>query len=233
MEVKKVSFAHRYNRRMTTHAVGDDSDQITLTPKRLDGLQDGVFAIVMTLIVLEMRLPEAASGAELRHHLAEMLPLIITYIVTFMNLGIYWVGQVLQMHSIERSDRAFLWIQIIFLLFISVLPFSSSLLGRYPDEQISAIVYGVNMIGVGLSSFWGWCYASHHHRLTTHALTPSFIRSVKRRILVAPVAAVIAIALSFFTMRLSILCYLLVLPYYIIPGKIDRVWRQKAVPHDH
>ncbi len=233
MEVKKVSIAIRYNQRMTSHGFSRVTDQITLTPKRIDGLQDGVFAIVMTLLVLEMRLPEAAPGHEIQEHLVEMLPLFTTYVITFMNLGIYWVGQVLQMHAIERSDRTFMWMQIFFLLFISVLPFSSSLLGRYPDEQISSIVYGMNMIAVGLMSCLGWRYASHHHRLTSHDLTPSFIRSVTWRILVAPVAALIAILLSFVTMRLSILCYLLVLPYYIIPGRVDRVWRQAAVPHDH
>lgn len=218
---------------MTPHDDSTTSDQFTLTPRRLEALQDGVFAIVMTLLVFDMKVPEGALGAGIHGYLASMFPLVVTYVVTFMNLGIYWVGQVLQMHSIERSDRAFMWIQILFLLFISMLPFSSSLLGRYPDEQISSILYGCNMIGVGIVSFWGWCYAARHHRLTSHSVTSEFSRSVKRRILVAPVAALIAILLSYFTMRLSILCYLLVLPYYIIPGRIDRVWRQTAVPHEH
>lgn len=216
---------------MTTHAHSHESYQVTLTSKRLEGLQDGVFAIVMTLLVLEMKLPEAAPGADLSHELISLLPTIATYVITFLNLGIYWVGQVLQMHAIERSDRIFLWIQIIFLMTISVLPFTSSLLGKFPDEQISSVVYGLNMFAVGCLSYIGWTYASTHHRLTSHNVTEEFSQSVKRRILVAPAAALLAIGLSFLTMRLSVLCYLLVLPYYIVPGRIDRVWRQEAVPH--
>lgn len=218
---------------MTTNSSHSHEARFTLTPRRIESLQDGVFAIVMTLLVLEMHLPEAQTDAEMRHELMNTLPIFLTYVITFVNLGIYWVGQQIQFHSIERSDRSFAWIHIMFLMFVSLLPFSSSLLGRYPNDQMAALVYGVNLIAVGLSSYVGWCYASYHHRLTSHDISEELIESVKTRILVAPVTALVAIGLSFFNLRLSELCYLLVLPYYIIPGRIDKFWKQKAIPHEH
>ena len=204
-----------------------------LTPKRIEGLQDGVFAIVMTLLVLEMHVPEAKSGPELRHALAETLPILITYVMTFVNLGIYWVGQQIQFQIIERSDRVFAWIHVLFLMFVSLLPFTSAILGKHSFEQTASLVYGLNLIAIGITSYAGWAYASRYHRLTTHDISDELVESVKRRILVAPVAALVAILLSFFSMTLSNLCYLIILPYYIFPGQIDRFWQQRAVPHKH
>jgi len=96
---------------------------------------------------------------------------------------------------------------------------------------MASLIYGVNLIAVGLRSYIGWCYASHHHRLTTHDLSEELVESVKNRILVAPVAALFSIGLSFFNLRLSELCYLLVVPYYILPGRIDKFWKQRTIPH--
>lgn len=213
------------------HTPSNSPSSFSLTPRRIEGLQDGVFAIVMTLLVLEIKIPEISNTAEMSHELMALLPIFLTYFITFINLGIYWVGQQIQFHSIERSDRIFSWIHITFLMFISLLPFSSAFLGRYPDEQIASLVYGINLCAVGLMSYAGWRYASSHHRLTTHRISDAMIHSVNRRILVAPIAAIVAMILSFISVPLSELCYVLILPYYIFPGKIDRFWSQKAIPH--
>ena len=174
------------------HTPSASTTSFALTPRRIEGLQDGVFAIVMTLLVLEIKIPEITNTAEISHELMALLPIFLTYFITFINLGIYWVGQQIQFHSIERSDRIFSWIHISFLMFISLLPFSSAFLGRYPDQQIASLVYGINLCAVGLMSYAGWRYASSHHRLTTHRLSDTMIHSVSHRILVAPVAAVVA-----------------------------------------
>ncbi len=209
------------------------TEQTALTPKRIEALHDGVFAIVMTLLVLELKIPEADDSAHLSAELLKLLPVVIAYVVTFANLGIYWIGQQIQFHFIERSDRAFSWIHILFLLLISLLPFSSGLLGLHPMNQIASMLYGINLIAVGLVSYGSWCYATHHHRLTSHTINNSFVKNVKRRILAAPFVALLAILLSFVSVTGSLLLYLLIVPYYIYPGRVDSLWRQKAVPHAH
>lgn len=210
-----------------------DVEHMALSPKRIEALHDGVFAIVMTLLVLEMKIPEVHGHEALHQAIFGLLPIVITYVVTFINLGIYWVGMQILFHFIERSDRAFSWLNILFLMLVSLLPFSSALLGTYSDDQWSFIIYGINLIGIGLSMYASWHYASMHHRLTVHSITPKFIREVKVRIVIAPIFALLAIGLSFVAMKLSLICYLILLPYYIYPGRIDHFWKQAAVPHQH
>lgn len=215
------------------HNSHDATEQTALTPKRIEALHDGVFAIVMTLLILELKIPEVHDSEHLHAELLALLPIVISYVITFVNLGIYWVGQQIQFHFIERSDRAFSWIHVLFLMLVSVLPFSSALLGHYPSDQIVSILYGLNLIAIGLVSYGSWRYATHHHRLTVHTIDDTFVKKVNRRILAAPVAALIAILLSFVSMTGSLLVYLLIVPYYIFPGRVDRFWRQEAVPHTH
>ena len=208
-----------------------ENERITLSTKRIEALHDGVFAIVMTLMVFEIKVPTLHSSAEITTELFGLLPVFLSYVISFVNLGIYWIGQHIQQHYIVASDRVFAWINILFLMLISLLPFSSAMLGEHSDVQLSYIMYGTNLIAIGLVSGWSWCYATHHHRLTEHSINPTFVRAVKRRILVGPIVCVLAIIASFFTMRLSLLLYVLILPYYIFPGRIDKIWQREAVPH--
>jgi uncharacterized membrane protein len=214
------------------HGVAGDDDAF-LKPNRLEALQDGVFAIVMTLLVLELKIPEDLHGdGELWAYMRDLWPVFFSYVVTFVNLGVFWVGQHAQYHFIKYSDRAVLWINIAFLLLVSLLPFSTALLGRYGNDQVPCILYGLNVIAIGLASFWHWCYASHHHRLTSHDVSAGLTRGIKRRILVAPCVSVIAILASFLSPMLSLVLYLLLPIYYIWPGRVDQLWMRPAVPHD-
>ncbi len=202
-----------------------------LSTHRIQGLQDALFAIVLTLLVLEMRVPEG-GGEELIHGLQELWPVYFSYVVTFLNIGVFWVGQHAQFYYIKATDRVLLWINLLFMMFISVLPFTTALLGEHPDEIITYVLYGLNLMVVGLFSYWHWAYAVHHHRLTNHDLTKATIRAVNFRILVAPFICLIAIAAAYINTSVSLAFYLLLPVYYIRPGKIDEVWRRTAVPHE-
>lgn len=204
----------------------------SLTTHRVEALHDGVFAIVMTLLVLEFKLPELTEGYHLSDMLIEQWPTFLSYVITFVNLGIYWVGQHTQFHYIRATDRILLWINIAFLMFIALLPLSTSLLSRFNDQPLPYVIYGVNLIVIGLIAYLHWCYATTHHRLTDHDVGPALVRGVKRRILVAPLVSVIAIACAFISMTFSLLMYVLLAIYYIWPGKIDEFWSLPAIPHE-
>ncbi len=204
-----------------------------LSTHRLEFLQDGVFAIVMTLLVIEFHVPEAHTQAELAEKLAAMWPMLLAYVVSFANLAVFWVGQHLQFHYIERVDRVMLWISLTFLMFVALIPFSTALVSEDMAFQLPYIIYGINLLVIGSLSFLGWHYATKHHRLTDHDVTPALIRGVKLRVKVAPAIALLAILLSFYSMRLSLALYLLIPIYYMMPGRLDRNWRQPAIPHKH
>jgi uncharacterized membrane protein len=89
------------------------------------------------------------------------------------------------------------------------------------------VVYGVHLIVIGLLLYLVWSYATHRHRLVDPQIDPNFVRMVKARVLLSPAACVVAIGASFVNVRWSILLYLLVLAFYIVPGRIDRLWSRR------
>ena len=101
---------------------------------RLTALSDGVFAFAMTLLVLDLRPPSLAAvptEAGLLYALHLLWPNFGTYLMSFLTLGIFWIGQQTQLNSFERSDRNLSWIHIMFLLGVATLPFSTALLAKY------------------------------------------------------------------------------------------------------
>ncbi|MGH7853350.1 MAG: TMEM175 family protein, partial [Candidatus Binatia bacterium] len=94
---------------------------------RIEALSDGIFAIVMTLLILELHvpnLPPAAPNVEVTPALIALWPKFVSYLVAFVSLGVFWVGHHMMYHAIRRADRTLLWLNIVFFMFVSLLPFS-------------------------------------------------------------------------------------------------------------
>src|SRR5919202_4572679 len=163
-----------------------------LSKNRLEALTDSIFAVVMTILVLAISVPQISSsnytinspaaGSELLKRLFDLWPKILSFGISFIILAIYWMAHHRQFHYIKHSDRTLLWINIIFLMATCLLPFSTSLLGEYREQQISIFVYGINSIIIALLLCVQWWYAtSHHSRLVDKNLdhiakTPSYRR---------------------------------------------------------
>src|SRR5215470_3654394 len=135
---------------------------VDLKTNRIEALSDGVFAIAMTILVLNISVPAAptVSGQQLPAALRQLAPQVLVYVVSFVNLGVLWVGQHNQYHFIARADRWFLWINIAYLLLISFMPLSTALLGHYPLHRVALSVYGINLIGATLLLALHWYYAT-------------------------------------------------------------------------
>lgn len=203
-----------------------------LSTTRIEGLQDAFFAIVMTLLILELKVPEVDGGEGLTWAMIDMIPHFFSYFLSFVMLAVYWVGHHNQFHYIERTDRLLLWLDLLFLFVVSLIPFSTGLMNAYSELYIPHALYGVNIACIGLVSLLHWTYASHHHRLTSHDLSLSMMKAVRQRILFAPVMSLFGTVVWFIHPILSFLTFLIIPVYYIWPGKIDQHWRQPAVPHD-
>lgn len=203
-----------------------------LTTTRIETLGDGVFAIAMTLLILEIRIPvldPKSAATELPGALLAMWPRFLCYLISFVTLGVYWVAHHLHFYTIERADRMLLWINILFLMTIGFVPFSTALIGAYVSERIPVVLYGANMIAASLVLQWHWSYATHHHRLVRADLDPALVRSVTQVIMAGPVVYLIAIALAWISTSLSIAAYLLVNLLYIIPGGIHLHFRRHTL----
>jgi uncharacterized membrane protein len=198
-----------------------------LPKSRIETLCDGVLAIAMTLMIFNIRVPEMPreqAGSRLAGELFQLWPRFVVYVVSFVMLGIYWVGHHNQFHYIRRTDRVLLWINIVFLMFVTLIPFSTALMGQYPSQRLSVDIYAITLILVGISLYIHWWYATSSHRLVDEELDPQLITLAKRRIIRAPVILLLAVAVSFFSVKLSVILCAIVPIVYIVPGRIDRKW---------
>src|SRR3989441_6645067 len=156
--------------------------------KRLSALSDGLFAIAMTLLVIDLRVPAAAAVRtehDLWRALVALSPRLVVYLMSFLTLGIFWVGQVTQLSLIGRGDRNYAWIHIAFLSAIALMPFSTTLLAEFLTYRVALLVYWGNILLPGLALYGGWQYASGAGLVKTGA--PADVgKANPRRIIIAP-----------------------------------------------
>src|SRR5207249_453676 len=120
--------------------------------ERIAALSDGLFAIAMTLIVLEIRVPDTAGISTDRQLFDALVPLgprFLTYLLSFLTLGIFWNGQQTQLNHIARANRDFAWLSLLFLATIALFPFTTSLLAEYIAVPLALILYWLNIVIIG------------------------------------------------------------------------------------
>jgi uncharacterized membrane protein len=195
---------------------------------RVEALADGVFAVAMTLLVLDVKVPPRgdAPAEDLARQLWELWPRFGAYGVSFLVIGVNWVGHHAQLHYVRRADRAFLWMNLLFLLFISALPFSTALLGQHHDNPVAIAVYCGNLMLSGGVLYGQLRYAAGPGRLFDADLDPELIRAGGRRILMGPAIYAVAAVIAFLSTTASLVLCAVVPVLYIIPGKVDALWRR-------
>ena len=205
---------------------------IAFSKPRLEALADGIFAIAMTLLVLEVAVEPGLDGGDLRHALRELWPSYVSYGLSFLVLAVYWVAHQAQLGWIARVDRAFTWISIVFLGCVAFVPFSASLLGEYRDEPTAVMFYGGNLLLVGVALFALWWYATRIGNLTD-GVTPMIDHLVIGRIITAPLLYVAAMALSAVSTNLSVVIFFVVPVLYVTPGAVELIWERIPLGHHH
>jgi len=148
-----------------------------LNKQRLEAFSDGVFAIVITLLILDIQIPEVqptALGAEL----VNILPQILTYILSFFIVGLYWHLHHQVAAQIKLIDEVFIWLNLVWLLFVSVLPFPTALLGRYPLQPIPLTIYGINLILVNVTGFVILVYFQRRPKLRLKPMSSAELRAI-------------------------------------------------------
>ena len=134
----------------------------THDPARVLALSDGVFAVVITLLVLEVHVPELTQGQSLAEALRAVRPSFNAFVVTFILTGMYWVGHRDLFALIRRTDRGLVWLNILYLLPICLLPFGASLLGPYGREPTALHIYGLVLVAIAVMHVVIWWYATSH-----------------------------------------------------------------------
>jgi uncharacterized membrane protein len=192
--------------------------------ERLAALSDGIFAVAMTLLVLDIHIPTAAgvhSEGELLVALAGMAPQWTAYLMSFLTLGIFWAGQQTQLNHIGDGSRDLTWIHLGFLFFVTLAPLSTRLLAEFITYRSALVIYWLNILLLGAMLYWSWIHASCRGLVKDD--TPVEIRgAICRRIVIAQSFYAFGAALCLVNTYVSIGVIVLVqLNYAIAPG-----WRK-------
>jgi uncharacterized membrane protein len=196
--------------------------------ERLAALSDGVFAVAMTLLVLDIRPPAAEaihSEQDLWRAIIALSPRLVVYVMTFMTLGIFWVGQQTQLNHLARSDRGLTWIHIAFLFTVSMTPFSTTLLAEYTVYRSALLVYWINLLGLGATLYFSWICAIETGLVKTDM--PLHVSSaIQRRIVIAQSLYAFGALLSIFSTYWSIAFIVLVQLNYAVAPRLRRRSRE-------
>ena len=182
---------------------------------RLEAFSDGVFAIVITLLILDIRFPEVPYS-QFATALVSVLPRILAYVMSFIIIGLYWVVHHNSMHAMKKTDRGFLWLNILLLLCVSFIPFPTSLLGRYPYQAWPIIIYGITLITCNAVGYIMLLYVNFHPHLAIPDFSRKYIRSHTPVYIVVNVSYLVAILLAHSFPLLSYLIYIAVVVILII-----------------
>ena len=192
--------------------------------ERLAALSDGVFAVAMTLLVLDLRAP-ATEAVHNEHDLwravVALSPRLIMYMMSFMTLGIFWVGQLTQLNYLARSDRSLSWIHILFLFAVSITPFSTTLLAEFTAYRIALVAYWANILLLGTALYVSWVCATGMG-LVKDDIPPDVPAAIKRRILIGQALYASGALLCVVSYYWSIAFIVLVQLNYAIAPRIPR-----------
>ncbi len=193
---------------------------------RLETLTDGVFAIIMTILVFNISVPELILFTEgdfaserLSAKFADLWPDFLAYIISFSTLGAFWVAHHRIFRWILYVDRPLIWINISFLMIIGLVPFSTTLLTQYIHSQNSIFAFSFNAILAGLLIYAIYYYVKRNPELVDKSVQALIEKSSSRRIIATILTYSVAIIFSFIYLQASLFLLLLVLLPEIIPDK--------------
>jgi uncharacterized membrane protein len=159
--------------------MSDAGDEIKLHRGRIEALCDSIFAVVLTLLVLELKVPDLDPGApnfsaDLQQHLLHLLPVFFAYCITFMVGGLFWLQHHLIFQHISHTTPRFLAINLLFVGFVALLPFTMALSGRYQGLTIPMVAYFGDFVGISLGLFLIW-----HDAVAQNLLSDSMAAGLK------------------------------------------------------
>ncbi len=200
-----------------------------LTKSRLESLTDGIFAFAMTLLIVGLNIPEKASLVQSTAFVSNLLFSLWSdffhYILAFLILGAFWLSHHIELHPLRRLDRMYVWLNLGTLLFVALLPFSTSFSGDFPGVPLGAIVFELNLLAIGVGMFLQWKYATGKDRLVEPGIPSHFVRQVGFRALVVPFISLIGVLIALTGITWSTAVYLFIpLIHYIVV----RLARRKA-----
>jgi uncharacterized membrane protein len=204
--------------------------------RRIKSLADGIFAFAITLLAIDIRVPELEASlvtTELPVALFDLMPRFVSFLITFWIVASYWIAYHRVMAYVIRYDSNLVRTTLLFLMFIVLLPFPADLIGRYPTQLLSCVTAAVIFAATGLALYLVWRHVAKDHRLVDPKLDPRYIRRLSLQYLSSPAVFLASIPLFYVTRGVLYIAgvgifvgfvWLLIVPLH---GLIDRWYKQQ------
>lgn len=197
-----------------------------LTLSRVDALTDGVFAIVATLLVLEIHvpdIPEHHTQSEVWHSLGDVAPSFVAFVFSFVTILVYWVNHESLSRVTTRYPYRLVWINLVLLLFISLIPFTTNFISEYPKEPVAVATYGLVMACSAAIAVAGYWYVAFGADLMPPTVRIEVRRRLLRRFTAGPILYLAAAVAAFASVYVAIAVYIVLPLAFFVPAIQERL----------
>jgi uncharacterized membrane protein len=206
------------------HCANAPDREVKVSKGRFEAFSDGVFAIAITLLVLEIHLPNepTLTNGEMQRYLSHLWPQLLTYVTSFATVGIIWLNHHSAFEYVRRVDRTTLILNLLLLLSVCFIPFPTALLAKYGPLPSSTVLYGATLTAMGVFFGLVWAHAVGQQR-RTDTTSPRLDRKALTRGAIGNVVYLAATLLGFVAPQVSAILFIVVALYYALPGRMDAI----------
>jgi len=191
---------------------------------RIEALSDGIFAVAMTLLVIDLKLPEhgsIASNHDLINAVGHLIPKFIAWLISFFVLALFWLGHHRLFHYVRHVDGKLLAYCLLQLGFVSLMPFSSALSGEYTPLLFSQIFYSINMTGLALTALLIGRHVYGHHELTLLPMPAIVYKGIRIRTGGLVIISIAAIVIAFYIPNAGNIAFMLMMPIGTVVRRME------------
>ncbi|MEO8772636.1 MAG: TMEM175 family protein [Ferruginibacter sp.] len=195
-----------------------------ISTARIEAFSDGVFAIVITLLAFQFKVPKFTYGAKFHTNFIELLkilPNLVGFIFSFFFVAVFWVNHHQLYHSIKEANRKLLWYNIHLLFWITMLPFPIAMIGDHPEVPISAMSLGVVLLMSSFAAFLVRRYSYTTAKLVNEVLSEDSIQYGLKNNIIAIILNLVAIFAAIFSVYIAYVIYFIILGLFAIPQKLE------------
>jgi uncharacterized membrane protein len=195
---------------------------------RIEAFSDGVFAIAITLLVIEIGVPHVeGTGTTLFGALIEQWPSYLGYAISFLQIGVIWANHHNRFRYIARSDHLLLFLNILFLMCVAFIPFPTALVAEYlqgsgAERTVAGAVYAGTLTVTAVFFTLLWLYAAVNYRLVDRNLDPGRLRAMTRRYVFGMVVYLVTFALAFVNVAASLTLIVILALLFVLPEPGER-----------
>lgn len=186
---------------------------------RLETFSDGVFAIIITLLVLELKMPHVEtvnSSAELFEEIKHIFPVLVSWVISVLIVGTLWLQHHNLLNMAKKADYGMVWINTLLLLFAALIPFPAHLMGAYPHIPLAVASLGIALFFVSLCTVWLYYYITKNYLKENYDFRTT-MRNVRWSLVLAPLFYFLAVAVSWIHTYITFAIYAIIPLLYILP----------------